>query len=103
MGKGSWRRPTGPAFDANYDRIFGRKSSSSLGVTDTVPAQREQRALVLTLDELRVIVFRTSVAYTKGVRVGTIQEAEWLRAAALRDSLEDLGFEREAEMIGGAG
>lgn len=59
-----------------------------------------ERSLVLTLDELRTIVFRTSVAYA---REGSIQEAEWSRAAALKDALADLGFHREAEMIGGAG
>lgn len=97
MGKGSWRRPTGPSFGPEYDRIFGRKPSPEAEVTDT---DTRERHLVLSLDELRTIVFRTSVAYA---RDGSIQEREWSRAAALKDALADLGFARESEMIGGAG
>lgn len=57
--------------------------------------------LALSLDELRTIVFETSVAYANAQPY--TQQAEWARAAALRDALERLGYTRESEMIGGAG
>lgn len=111
MSKGSWRRPFDQrAFDANHERIFGRKTSDSPIVKESVRAGAidrlaraitGERHLVLSLDELRTIVFKTSVAYARPG--ASIQEAEWNRAAALRDALEDLGYTREAEMIGGAG
>lgn len=133
MSKGSWRRPENSgSFQENYDRIFGRKTSDAPIVTEfgtappveqqyrVVPIERVlrgrsvaeeidrltraitgERHLVLSLDELRTIVFKTSVAYARPG--ASIQEAEWNRAAALRDALEDLGYTREAEMIGGAG
>ena len=102
MSKGSRRRPGDEkAFDSNYDRVFGRKPSDGAKVTKDDIAEIRERAIALTLDELRSLVFKTSVAYARPGR--TIQEAEWARAAALRDALTDLGFDREAEMIGGAG
>jgi hypothetical protein len=102
MGKGSWRRPGDDrAFQENYDRAFGRKPSEGEKVTKDDIAEIRERAIALTLDELRSLVFKTSVAYARPGR--SIQEAEWARAAALRDALQDLGFDREAEMIGGAG
>lgn len=69
--------------------------------------ERTKRLIALTLDELRTIVFETSVAYSYVVRCvagecAYTQEAEWARAAALKTALERLGYEREAEMIGGA-
>lgn len=103
MGKGDLRRPgDDKAFAENYERVFGRKTSGVPIVTesDTPPGPRH---LAITLDEVRTIVFRTSVAYAGPAGRGAIQEAEWARAAALRDALTDLGFVREAEMIGGAG
>lgn len=101
MGKGDLRRPGDErSFRENYDRIFGRKTSDEREVTENV-GHPEARLLALSLDELRTIVFKTSVAYAHPR--ASIQEAEWARAAALRDALSDLGFEKEAEMIGGAG
>lgn len=113
MGKGSMRRPEDlGSYQENHDRIFGRKTSDTPIVKDSVTADRpivvtyehnDPRYIPVTLDEVRTIVFRTSVAYAGPAGRGAIQEAEWARAAALRDALSDLGFEREAEMIGGAG
>lgn len=105
MGKGSWQRPYNKrAFDENYERMQRERNASQVPIV-TENVAREPRLIALTLDELRTVVFKTSVAYAHGREGGgdTIQEREWARAAALRDALEDLGFKREAEMIGGAG
>lgn len=121
MGKGSWRRPTGPDFDENYCKTFpnarGCVAARNQAALDEAKAERAERAelvqqraeerakrlIALSLDELRTIVFETSVAYAnQGDGPDSIQEAEWSRAAALKVALERLGYEREAEMIGGA-
>jgi hypothetical protein len=99
MGKGSRLRPVDrDAFIANFERIFRRDTSPS-GVPELSDAARNERWLTLSLDELRVIVFKTSVAYARSLG-NSVQAAEWERAAALRASLTELGYTREAEMIG---
>lgn len=120
MSKGSWRRPTGPEFDKNYCIAFPRSrgcvAQKVQDALDQMKAERRERAdliaqraeertkrmLALTLDELRTIVFETSVAYAKQLLLDNTQSAEWDRAAALKTALERLGYERESEMIGGA-
>lgn len=124
MSKGSWRRPNGPGFDENFCTNFPEsrgceRERVTQKAIDAAEAQKqarreradyvEQRAkeranrvIALTLDELRAIVFETSVAYAQTDQYDSTQEAEWARAAALKASLERLGYEREAEMIGGA-
>ena len=135
MGKGSWRRPNGPDFDKNYCKNFptsrGCLSAREIQarqvseIADAVNAndkaerqrradhamqrseERAKRLIALTLDELRSIVFETSVAYcekhiSQPVLADFLQEAEWNRAAALKTALERLGYARESEMIGGA-
>lgn len=120
MGKGSWRRPTGPGFDENYCANFpnsrGCAAQRAQDQEDAAKAERQERAefvmqraaerekrlIALSLDELRTIVFETSVAYADAYAHASTQEAEWERAAALKAALERLGYERESEMIGGA-
>jgi hypothetical protein len=121
MGKGSWRRPNGPGFDLNFCKNFPdsrgcereRLALEAFDKLDEQKRERQERAdhaeeranerakrlIALTLDELRTIVFETSVAYAQSVEM---QEAEWNRAAALKNALSALGYERESEMIGGA-
>lgn len=122
MGKGSWRRPNGPDFDQNFCSNFPnsrgcereRVMQAALDEADKQKQERQERAdaheqrqaertgrmIALTLDELRRIVFSTSVAYAE--KQPYTQEAEWSRAATLKDELERLGYDREAELIGGA-
>lgn len=122
MGKGSWRRPTGPDFDKNYCHAFphsrGCVAARNQELLDAEKAERRERAdyamqraderakrvIALTLDELRTIVFETSVAYhgQDPHYEWNAQAAEWSRAAALKRALEALGYDRESEMIGGA-
>lgn len=125
MSKGSWRRPTGPDFDKNYCLTFpnargcvaaraqerlDQEKSERAARAEQVMQRSTSRFIALSLDELRALVFETSVAYADTIKPycdecetgASVQEAEWARAAALKAGLERLGFEREAEMIGGA-
>lgn len=118
MGKGDWRRPTGPQFDENYCRVFPKARGCVASIAEqkladeksdrqaradahaTRMAERATQTIHLSLDQLRAIVFETSVAY--GRKGTTTQEKEWNRATALKIALERLGYDKEAEMIGGA-
>lgn len=103
MSKGSKRRPTlvtEAEHTSNWERTFGQKASQEDKVTG-LDNMTGERHLVLSLDELRTIVIQTSAAFVRG-GAHSQQEAEWSRTAALRDALEQLGFVRESEMIGGA-
>lgn len=124
MGKGSWRRPNGPGFDENFCKVFPnsrgcereRVVQQMIDEQEAAKEERRQRAdeiekhaaryIVLSLDELRSIVFETSAAFCSYCPLNeeqqSQQDAEWSRTAALKDALERLGYTREAEMIGGA-
>jgi hypothetical protein len=106
VSKGSWRRPA-QVSDAEvadrWARAFAQEKDADGAPSrgSAAPHVGGERFVALSLDELRAIVFKTSTAYAHALDK-SVQVAEWERAAALANALQDLGFVREADMIGGA-